>query len=117
MGTQVLHLRVSDELMAELLEEADRDDRSVAYVAKRRLEGSRGTFVVKYKEVFRENGDIVVAEPGAVVHLDPGEAMPTVRDPEPISPQMHKAITCPHPKARLRQTVKGKRCLDCGAKV
>jgi molybdopterin converting factor small subunit len=27
------------------------------------------------------------------------------------------AIVCPHPKARLRNVARGKRCLDCGAKV
>jgi hypothetical protein len=100
MNTRTLTLRISEELMTELDEEARERNLSISEVARERLEGR------KRFEPFTlsEGGSLEPSGADVQVNLkDPGASI--------VTP------TCSHPKARLRQTVKGKRCLDCGKDV
>ena len=90
MGTQVLKVRVSDELKADLEAEAAELDRPVSWVARQRLEAGR------------QNHEL---PPGPIKAISE-DSITVQRSPMTNS--------CPHPEARQRQTVKGKRCLDCG---
>jgi hypothetical protein len=98
MNTRTLTLRISEELMTELEEDAARRNVAVSVVARQRL-------------------TVAVTATGISVPSEVYEKVVVGQIPDDTKVRTGANTACPHPKARLRQTVKGKRCLDCGKDV